>query len=44
LIERYARERETGERFGDFVIRKGYVAPTLSGHDFHANLDPDLAA
>jgi sulfite reductase (NADPH) hemoprotein beta-component len=44
LIERYARERETGERFGDFVIRKGYVAPTLSGRDFHANLDPDLAA
>src|SRR5690606_9232859 len=44
LIERYAREREAGERFGDFVIRKGYVAPTTSGRDFHANLGPDLAA
>jgi sulfite reductase (NADPH) hemoprotein beta-component len=33
LIERYAREREAGERFGDFVIRKGYVAPTTSGRD-----------
>jgi sulfite reductase (NADPH) hemoprotein beta-component len=44
LIERYARERDRGERFGDFVIRKGYVAPTTSGADFHANLGPDLAA
>ncbi|MGH6899958.1 MAG: NADPH-dependent assimilatory sulfite reductase hemoprotein subunit [Geminicoccaceae bacterium] len=44
LIERYAREREEGERFGDFVIRKGYVAPTASGRDFHANLSAGLAA
>ena len=28
LIECYARERDAGERFGAFVIRKGYVAPT----------------
>src|SRR5690606_34599050 len=44
LIERYAKEREAGERFGDFVIRKGYVAPTTSGRDFHGNLGPELAA
>jgi sulfite reductase (NADPH) hemoprotein beta-component len=44
LIERYAKERTAGERFGDFVIRKGYVAPTTSGRDFHANLNTDLAA
>jgi sulfite reductase (NADPH) hemoprotein beta-component len=44
LIERYAKERATGERFGDFVIRKGYVAATLSGRDFHANLSAELAA
>ena len=44
LIERYAKERDAGERFGDFVIRKGYVAPTTSGRDFHANLSPELAA
>ena len=44
LIERYAKERAAGERFGDFVIRKGYVAPTTSGRDFHANLSPGLAA
>jgi sulfite reductase (NADPH) hemoprotein beta-component len=44
LIEHYARERDAGERFGDFVIRKGYVAPTTSGRDFHANVSPELAA
>ncbi|HEX2310180.1 MAG TPA: NADPH-dependent assimilatory sulfite reductase hemoprotein subunit, partial [Vicinamibacterales bacterium] len=44
LIERYAKERDDGERFGDFVIRKGYVAATTSGRDFHANLGADLAA
>ena len=44
LIERYARERAAGERFGDFVIRTGHIAPTASGRDFHANLGADLAA
>jgi sulfite reductase (NADPH) hemoprotein beta-component len=44
LIERYAREREAGERFGDFVIRKGCVAATTSGRNFHSNLNADLAA
>jgi sulfite reductase (NADPH) hemoprotein beta-component len=44
LIEHYARERDAGEPFGDFVIRKGYVAPTTSGRDFHANVSPELAA
>jgi sulfite reductase (NADPH) hemoprotein beta-component len=43
LIERYAKERAAGERFGDFVIRKGYVLPTTSGRDFHANLGAGLA-
>ncbi|MGH6915772.1 MAG: sulfite reductase, partial [Geminicoccales bacterium] len=44
LIASYAKEREAGERFGDFVIRKGHVAPTTSGTDFHANLAPELSA
>jgi sulfite reductase (NADPH) hemoprotein beta-component len=44
LIERYAKERDAGERFGDFVIRTGYVAPTNAGRDFHANLSAELAA
>ena len=43
LIERYAKERDPGERFGDFVIRAGYVAPTTAGRDFHANLGPAIA-
>jgi sulfite reductase (NADPH) hemoprotein beta-component len=35
IIFRYAKERESGERFGDFVIRAGYVREVKSGHDFH---------
>ncbi|KZV85700.1 putative sulfite reductase cys-4 [Exidia glandulosa HHB12029] len=31
MIKRYALEREEGERFGDFVIRAGYIAPTTAG-------------
>jgi sulfite reductase (NADPH) hemoprotein beta-component len=36
IIERYAKEREEGERFGDFVVRAGYVPAVYSGLDFHA--------
>jgi sulfite reductase (NADPH) hemoprotein beta-component len=35
LIERYARERERGETFGDFVIRKEVVKATTHGTNFH---------
>ena len=35
MIRRFARERELGEHFGDFVIRAGYVKPTTQGRDFH---------
>ncbi len=38
LIESYAREREDGERFGDFVIRRGHIKPTTAGNRFHADL------
>jgi sulfite reductase (NADPH) hemoprotein beta-component len=44
LMEHYAKERANDERFGDLVIRKGYVAPTTSGRGFHANLGTELAA
>jgi sulfite reductase (NADPH) hemoprotein beta-component len=44
LILSYAKERLTGERFGDFVIRAGHVAPTTAGSDFHANLPAALRA
>jgi sulfite reductase (NADPH) hemoprotein beta-component len=36
LLLAYAREREPGERFGDFVVRTGVVAATRNGPDFHA--------
>ena len=36
ILHRYAREREPGERFGDFVIKAGYVKEVLAGKDFHA--------
>jgi sulfite reductase (NADPH) hemoprotein beta-component len=42
LIQAYATERTAGERFGDFVIRTGAVARTVTGLDFHANLAPEL--
>ena len=35
LIASYARDRLEGERFGDFVIRRGHVAATTAGRDFH---------
>lgn len=44
LIARYARERDEGERFGDFCIRAGYVAATVQGDDFHHNVKPEAFA
>jgi sulfite reductase (NADPH) hemoprotein beta-component len=40
----YAAGRGTGERFGDFCIRAGFVAATGNGRDFHANVRPPRAA
>jgi len=37
ILLSYAKEREEGERFGDFTIRKGYVKATTAGNNFHAN-------
>lgn len=36
IFHHYSKERKEGERFGDFVIRAGYVKPVYSGQDFHA--------
>jgi len=36
IIHRYAKERNKGEKFGDFVIRTGYVKEVLAGKDFHS--------
>lgn len=35
IIRSYSTERESGEEFGDFVIRKKYVKATLAGREFH---------
>ena len=39
MLKRYAKEREESERFGDFVIRAGYVRPTLAGNQFHDGVE-----
>ncbi|MEK5446797.1 assimilatory sulfite reductase (NADPH) hemoprotein subunit [Paenibacillus sp. FSL R7-0331] len=36
MIYRYASERVSGEHFGDFVIRSGYVSAVTSGLNFHS--------
>ena len=36
MLAAYAEEREHGEPFGDFLIRKGYVAKVAHGLDFNA--------
>lgn len=40
LIHRYAGEREEGERFGNFVVRVGIIAPTTEGRLIHENAGP----
>lgn len=34
----YARNREEGERFGDFAVRAGHVKATQDGRDFHKDV------
>jgi sulfite reductase (NADPH) hemoprotein beta-component len=42
LFGRYSREREQGERFGDFVIRIGVIKPTTEGKTFHDDVSTNL--
>ncbi len=44
MFAHYAKERDEGERFGDFTIRAGYVRPTTAGNTFHADVKPVKAA
>ena len=44
LFGAYAAGRKPGERFADFAIRTGVIAPTSAGNRFHEDLAPDLAA
>lgn len=44
IIIDYAKNREEGERFGDFTIRSGYIKATENGRDFHKDfVEPELA-
>ena len=36
ILPRYAKERNEGEHFGDFVIRAGIIKATTDGTNFHA--------
>lgn len=38
ILADYAANRNSGERFGDFTIRREYVQATTNGLDFHKNL------
>ena len=35
LLERYAAERQSGEHFGDFLVRAGVVVAVAAGREFH---------
>ena len=43
IFQDYARTRSKGERFGDFVLRKGYVKQTHTPHDFHEQKNVTVA-
>ena len=44
ILEGYAKDREAGEKFGDYVIRAGYVNATEWGGDFHQNIKEEAYA
>lgn len=44
MIKAYALERLDGERFGDFVIRKGIISATTSGKEFYDGSSPGVEA
>ncbi|KAM0786495.1 hypothetical protein ACM66B_001953 [Microbotryomycetes sp. NB124-2] len=43
IIKSYALERNDGEHFGDFVIRKGIISATTSGKEFYDGASPGVA-
>jgi len=44
LIEQYAKERETGEGFGDYLVRTQVVPAVYDGRDFHKNPEGYLSS
>jgi sulfite reductase (NADPH) hemoprotein beta-component len=43
FIGRYAKERDEGEKFGDWVIRAGIVKATTHGTNFYKHTSLDTA-
>jgi len=43
LLHEYAKARQPGERFGDWVIRAGHIQATTAGNRFHMSLAEALA-
>jgi len=43
MLKKYAIERNDGERFGDFVVRTGYITATTDGTNFHENVSIALS-
>ncbi len=44
ILRDYAQTREPRERFGDFVLRKGFVKQTHTPHDFHEQKNAGVVA
>lgn len=44
ILQDYAKTREQGEKFGDFVIRAGYITATENGADFHKNIKSEASS
>lgn len=42
MFRAWAHERQEGEPFGDFVIRKGYISATREGKDWWENVEPGV--
>ncbi|MCO7226882.1 assimilatory sulfite reductase (NADPH) hemoprotein subunit [Pleionea sp. CnH1-48] len=43
LFAQYVAQRESDEKFGDFIVRKGIVSPTATPQDFHFELQHQAA-
>ena len=41
MIRSYAKNRLSGERFGDFAIRQGWISATTSGKTWYDGMAPE---
>jgi sulfite reductase (NADPH) hemoprotein beta-component len=42
MLKAFALERNDGEHFGDFVIRKGIISATTEGKYFYEGANPGM--